>query len=47
LISYLVWHDKRGVPMLAGESLIIGSGLLIAFAARDVQLALSPGIAIN
>jgi hypothetical protein len=26
----------RGVPMLAGESLIIGSGLLIAFAALVV-----------
>jgi drug/metabolite transporter (DMT)-like permease len=45
LISYLVWHDKPGLPMLAGGSLIIGSGLLIAVAARDAQPALSPGVA--
>jgi drug/metabolite transporter (DMT)-like permease len=34
LISYLVWHDKPGLSMLAGGSLIIGSGLMIALAAR-------------
>jgi drug/metabolite transporter (DMT)-like permease len=37
LISYLVWHEKPGVPMLVGGALIIGSGLLIAMAARDGQ----------
>jgi drug/metabolite transporter (DMT)-like permease len=37
LISYLVWHDKPGLSMLAGGSLIIASGLLIAVAARDAQ----------
>jgi drug/metabolite transporter (DMT)-like permease len=37
LISYLVWHEKPGVSMLAGGALIIGSGLLIAMAARDGQ----------
>jgi len=26
LISYVVWHDKPGLPILAGGSLIIGSG---------------------
>jgi drug/metabolite transporter (DMT)-like permease len=45
LISYFVWHDKPGVPMLVGGSLIIGSGLLIAFAARNAQPALRPGVA--
>jgi drug/metabolite transporter (DMT)-like permease len=43
LISYLVWHDKPGLTMLAGGSLIIGSGLMIAFAARNTQPALLPG----
>jgi drug/metabolite transporter (DMT)-like permease len=45
LISYLVWHDKPGLLMLFGGSLIIGSGLLIAVAARDAKPALSPGVA--
>jgi drug/metabolite transporter (DMT)-like permease len=44
LISYLVWHDKPGLPMLAGGALIIGSGLLIALAARSAQSALRPEI---
>jgi hypothetical protein len=47
LISYLVWHDKPGLPMLAGGSLIIGSGLLIALAARNAQPALLPDIAMK
>jgi drug/metabolite transporter (DMT)-like permease len=45
LISYFVWHDKPGLPMLVGGSLIIGSGLLIALAARNAQPALRPGVA--
>jgi drug/metabolite transporter (DMT)-like permease len=40
LVSYLVWHEKPGVHLLAGGALIIGSGLLIAVAAHDAQLAL-------
>jgi drug/metabolite transporter (DMT)-like permease len=47
LISYLVWHDKPGLPLLAGGSLIIGSGLMIAIAARDAQPVLLPDIAIR
>jgi drug/metabolite transporter (DMT)-like permease len=47
LISYLVWHDKPGLPMLAGGALIIGSGLMIALAARNRQLVLLPDIAIR
>ncbi len=47
LISYLVWHDKPGLPMLAGGSLIIGSGLVIALAARNTQPSLLPDIAIR
>jgi len=43
LISYLVWHDKPGLSMFVGGSLIIGAGLLIAVAARDAQPVLSPG----
>jgi drug/metabolite transporter (DMT)-like permease len=43
LISYVVWHDKPGLTMLAGGSLIIGSGLMIAFAAHNTQPALLPG----
>jgi drug/metabolite transporter (DMT)-like permease len=45
LISYLVWHDKPGLPMLVGGSLIIGSGLLIALAAHNAEPALRPGVA--
>jgi drug/metabolite transporter (DMT)-like permease len=47
LISYLVWHDKPGLSMLVGGSLIIGSGLTIALAARNAQPALLPDIAIR
>ena len=35
--SYLVWHDKTGLPMLADGSLIIGSGLPIAIAAHNTR----------
>jgi len=45
LISYLVWHDKPGLSMLAGGMLIIGSGLVIALAARNTQPALHSGVA--
>jgi drug/metabolite transporter (DMT)-like permease len=45
LISYLVWHEKPGLPLLVGGSLIIGSGLLIALAAHNRQPALRPGVA--
>ncbi|WP_420236803.1 DMT family transporter [Telmatobacter bradus] len=34
LVSYAVWRDKPGLPMLLGGGLILGSGLLIALAAR-------------
>jgi drug/metabolite transporter (DMT)-like permease len=47
LISYLVWHDKPGFPMLAGGALIIGSGLMIALTARSPQPVLLPDIAIR
>jgi hypothetical protein len=40
--SYLVWHDKPDLPMLSDGSLIIGSGLLIALAAHNTQVALRP-----
>jgi drug/metabolite transporter (DMT)-like permease len=36
LVSYLVWHDKPGLYVLIGGSLILGAGLYIAVAARDV-----------
>jgi len=36
LVSYLVWHDKPGVYVLLGGALILGTGLYIAVAARDV-----------
>src|SRR6201987_3088403 len=36
LVSYLVWHDKPGFYVLMGGSLILGSGLYIAVAERDV-----------
>ena len=47
LISYLVWHDKPGLPMLAGGALIIGSGLMIALAARNAPPVSLPDIAIR
>jgi drug/metabolite transporter (DMT)-like permease len=37
LISYLVWHDRPGLPMILGGSLILGSGALIAVAAHRAQ----------
>jgi drug/metabolite transporter (DMT)-like permease len=33
-VSYLVWHDKPGLFVLAGATLILASGLYIALAAR-------------
>jgi drug/metabolite transporter (DMT)-like permease len=36
LVSYLVWHDKPGLYVLMGGLLILGSGLYIAVAAREV-----------
>lgn len=36
LVSYLVWHNKPGLYVLMGGSLILGSGLYIAVAAREV-----------
>jgi drug/metabolite transporter (DMT)-like permease len=47
LISYVVWHEKPGVPMLAGGALIIGSGLMIALAARNAEITTLPDIAIR
>ncbi|HUV68510.1 MAG TPA: DMT family transporter [Terracidiphilus sp.] len=47
LISYLVWHDKPGLPLLVGGALIIGSGLVIALGARNAQPVLLPDIAIR
>jgi drug/metabolite transporter (DMT)-like permease len=47
LISYLVWHDKPGLPMLAGGLLIIGAGLMIALAARNAEPVVLPDIAIR
>ncbi len=47
LISYLVWHDKPGLPMLIGGSLIIGSGLMIALTTRNAQPSLLPEIVIR
>ena len=43
LISYLVWHDKPGLSMLVGGSMIIGSGLLIALGAREESAPASCG----
>lgn len=45
LISYIAWHDKPGLPMLIGGSLIIGSDLLIALVARNTQPAPCSGVA--
>jgi drug/metabolite transporter (DMT)-like permease len=35
LMSYLVWHDKPGLFVVAGGALILGSGLYIAMNARN------------
>jgi drug/metabolite transporter (DMT)-like permease len=35
-MSYLVWHDKPGLFVLAGGALIFASGLYIAVTARDL-----------
>lgn len=37
LISYLVWHDKPGFYVVLGGALILGSGLYIAVATRDLM----------
>jgi drug/metabolite transporter (DMT)-like permease len=47
LISYLVWHDKPGWSLWVGGALIIGSGLMIALAARRAQPVMLPDIAIR
>ena len=47
LISYVVWHERPGLAMLAGGALIIGSGLMIAVGAREVELETLPDIAIR
>jgi drug/metabolite transporter (DMT)-like permease len=47
LISYIVWHDRPDLSMLIGGALIIGSGLLIALAARNTQPVILPDIAIR
>ena len=47
LISYVVWHERPGLAMLAGGALIIGSGLMIAMGAREVELETLPDIAIR
>jgi drug/metabolite transporter (DMT)-like permease len=36
LISYFVWHNKPGLYVLIGGSLILGTGLYIAVVAREV-----------
>lgn len=36
LVSYLVWHDRPGIYVMVGGLLILGSGLYIAMAAREV-----------
>jgi len=36
LISFLVWHDKPGIFVMAGGSLIAASGLYIAITAQNV-----------
>jgi len=47
LISYVVWHERPGLAMLAGGALIIGSGLMIAMGAREAELETLPDIAIR
>jgi drug/metabolite transporter (DMT)-like permease len=36
LVSFLVWHNKPGLYVILGGSLILIAGLYIAVAARDV-----------
>ncbi len=36
LVSFLVWHDKPGLFVLLGGSLILASGLYIAVAAQSL-----------
>ncbi len=36
LLSFLIWHDKPGLTILLGGSLILGSGLYIAVGAHDL-----------
>lgn len=47
LVSYLVWREKPGVPMIVGGALILGSGIMIALAARNPQPAVITDIAIR
>lgn len=42
LVSYLVWRDKPGMPVMLGGGLILGSGALIAMEARRRQVV--PGL---
>ena len=42
LVSFLVWHDKPGLFVLAGGALILVSGLYIAVAAQ-IQMPLTEG----
>lgn len=37
LVSYAVWRDKPGLSMIVGGSLILGSGAMIALAAREAR----------
>jgi len=41
LVSYLVWHDKPGLDVLMGGSLIVGAGIYIAVASRNLASELS------
>jgi len=45
LISYLVWHERPGLSMVLGGSLIIGSGLWIALEAHNAQSVPRAGVA--
>jgi drug/metabolite transporter (DMT)-like permease len=47
LISYVVWHERPGVAMVAGGALIIVSGFMIAMGAREAHLETLPDIAIR
>lgn len=37
LLSFLIWHDRPGLPVIAGGLLILGSGVLVAMAAGKVR----------